>query len=108
MVSRVLCDRSRDCLDSLCPGYAEGGVMSEEYRIRWSVDDGYVGDGPQYTRVKLDDFFDDASVEEIASQIEQSIQEDFEMNIHPSYSMDDVNALASQIHEALRQKPEGK
>lgn len=72
------------------------------FKITWEAADGYVGGSrPHTTKLKLEDFGEDMTLEEIREQIFDEIQADFEQKVTPDYSTADVDAIAAQIHEAL-------
>lgn len=77
-------------------------VMSEiEYvKITWQVEDGYSGHArPQYTSVRVDDFDDDASLDDITRILEEAVQDDFDGNV--SWDSKNISSCAQQVKQQL-------
>lgn len=75
-------------------------MSGERFKLRWQVEDGYVGgDRPQITSVFLDEFEEDMDVAAIKEQLEQQVQSSFDARI--SWCCENLDEVAKQIHAAL-------
>lgn len=68
--------------------------------IRWSVDDGYIGNRPHTTELDTDDFDDDMTDEQLQEEIERAVQEDYDNNIRFSISDDSLSSAIAVIKRA--------
>jgi hypothetical protein len=77
--------------------------VATEIDVTWEADDGYAGgSAPQHLKVSTDDFFEDATIEQVKKQLSEMIQEDFEQTV--SWHCKDFEEYAQQIFNALQQE----
>ena len=73
--------------------------------LTWYVADGYVGGGPQTLYVNASDYRH-MSDEDIAAALEDEVREEFQANIFPEVTPEDMRAAIREIREELAEDEE--
>lgn len=66
-----------------------------EIKVKWSVDDGYIGNRPHSMNVNMGDFYHCDTAQEVEDELEELVRQEFENRI--SLLIADRAAIVEQV-----------
>ena len=81
-------------------------MTGEKFEVTYYIDDGYVGDSPQYVIIHSSDVSEDMDDSDIEDLLNQSVQEDFQKNVSPYVKTEDLVKFVSWAKGSLEREGE--
>lgn len=73
--------------------------------VEWTIEDGYVNNGPHTLEIDDEDIRECDSIEEAMKLIDERVQSDFRQNVYATYSSATAKEAAKAILESKESEP---